>query len=119
MKVKKEQYEKNIIAHFYNRTVDKELLFRKKEDYIQFLRTFKESLNKIPTSVFAYCLMPNHFHFLLKQNSNVPLYKIFNIVLSSYVQKYNIKYKRKGSIFSNPLQSKLIMNNKQLLTLCL
>ena len=44
MKVKKEQYEKNIIAHFYNRTVDKELLFRKKEDYIQFLITFKEKI---------------------------------------------------------------------------
>jgi putative transposase len=119
MKVKEEQYEKNIIVHFYNRTVDNELLFRKEEDYIQFLKTFKESLKKIPTSVFAYCLMPNHFHFLLKQNSNVPLYKIFNIVLSSYVQKYNIKYKRKGSIFGNPLQSKLIMNNKQLIALCL
>ncbi len=118
MKIKQEQYHKGIIAHFYNRVVHNELLFRTDKDYIQFLLSFKKSIQEIPTSVYAYCLMPNHFHFFLKQNSTILLYKIFNKILSSYVQKYNIKYSRKGSIFAHPLQSKLVVDDRQLITLC-
>ena len=118
MKIKREQYQEGIIVHFYNRVVHNELLFREDKDYIQFLLSFKKSIEEIPSSVYAYCLMPNHFHFLLKQNSTIPLYKIFNKTLSSYVQKYNIKYSRKGSIFAHPLQSKLMVDDEQIITLC-
>jgi len=92
--------------------------FRENKDYTQFLKPFKKSVKEIPSSVYAYCLMPNHFHFLLRQNSKIPLYKIFNKILSSYVQKYNLKYNRKGSIFAHPLQSKLVVDEEQLITLC-
>ncbi|MDP8315649.1 MAG: transposase [Candidatus Celaenobacter antarcticus] len=118
MKIKREQYHEGIIVHFYNRVVPNELLFRENKDYTQFLKPFKKSVKEIPSSVYAYCLMPNHFHFLLRQNSKIPLYKIFNKILSSYVQKYNIKYIRKGSIFGHPLQSKLVVDEEQLITLC-
>jgi len=118
MKIKREQYQEGIIIHFYNRAVHNELLFREDKDYTQFLRSLKKSVKEIPSSVYAYCLMPNHFHFLLKQNSTIPLYKIFNKILSSYVQKFNIKYARKGSIFAHPLQSKLVVDDEQLVTLC-
>ena len=118
MKIKQEQYQEGIIVHFYNRVAHNELLFREDKDYIKFLLSFKKSIQEIPTSVYAYCLIPNHFHFLLKQNSTIPLYKIFNKTLSSYVQRYNIKYTRNGSIFAHPLQSKLIIDDEQIITLC-
>ncbi len=119
MKINREQYQEGIIVHYYNRVVQNELLFRKERDYTQFLKSFKKSVKEIPSSVYAYCLMPNHFHFLLKQNSEIPLYKIFNKILSSYVQRYNLKYNRKGSIFAHPLQSKLIVDDVQIVTLCM
>ena len=119
MKIRKEQYIKGIIVHFYNRVVSNELLFREKDDYLQFLQLFKKVIRSVPALVYAYCLMPNHFHFLLRQNCEVPLYRIFNKVLSPYVQKFNLKYHRRGSIFAHPLQSKLVTNNKQIITLCM
>jgi putative transposase len=98
--------------HFYNRAVDGEMLFFEDEDYLLFLNKFKKSMDKYPLSVFAYCLMPNHFHFFLRQNSDKKIFQIFNSVLSSYVQKYNIKYKRKGTLMAGPLQSILIEDDR-------
>ena len=112
------EFIKGNCFHFYNRAVDGEILFFEDEDYLLFLSKFKKSMEKYPLSVFAYCLMPNHFHFFLRQNSDKKIFQIFNSVLSSYVQKYNIKYKRKGTLMAGPLQSILIENDRYFLNLC-
>ncbi len=94
------------------------MLFYDEDDYELFLNLFKYNLDKIPASVFAYCLMPNHFHFLLRQDSDKKLYHIFNYALIAYVQRYNKKYGRKGPLFQSPLQHKLVENQEYLLQLC-
>lgn len=62
--------------------------------------------------------LPNHFHFLIRQDSDKPIYKIFNDSLSAYVRHYNYKYKRKGTLFEGHLQHKNVNNEKYLLYLC-
>lgn len=51
--------------HVYNRTNNKELLFKEHENYFFFLRKYKQYLSSY-IDTYAYCLMPNHFHFLIK-----------------------------------------------------
>jgi len=118
MKCSSIEFIKDNCFHFYNRAVDGKILFFEDEDYLLFLSKFKKSMEKYPLSVFAYCLMPNHFHFFLRQNSDKKIFQIFNSVLSSYVQKYNIKYKRKGTLMAGPLQSILIDDDRYFLNLC-
>ena len=71
-----------------------------------------------PAVVFAYCLMPNHFHFLIRQGTDKPVYRIFNDTLSSYVRHYNFKYQRKGSLFEGHLQYINVKTDRYLAYLC-
>ena len=51
--------------HLYNRGNNRENLFYKKENYHYFIRQFDKYLSNF-VDVYAYCLLPNHFHFLIK-----------------------------------------------------
>ncbi|HAG16301.1 MAG TPA: transposase [Bacteroidales bacterium] len=114
--------------HIYNRAVGKELLFKTEENYSFFLRRFKKYLSPF-VDVYAYCLIPNHFHLIIRvkserevrneyqqiknagvgdkladENFNV-VPKIISLQFShffnSYAQAFNKENHRKGSLFSN------------------
>ena len=118
MRCKKEEFIENEFFHFYNHAVDNLDLFKEHDDYIYFLKKFKNNRNKYPLSVIAYCLMPNHFHFLLRQDSKIPIYNIFRDCFTSYALHYNSKYNRKGTLFMGPLQHIRVKTEKYLLCLC-
>ena len=104
MRVPKENFIKGAILHIYNHAIDNQLLCRDDQDYSQILRRMLKNLNTIPASIFSYCLMPNHYHFLIRQDGEKPLFQLFNNIFSGYVQYYNKKYTRKGRLFQSPLQ---------------
>ena len=49
--------------------------------------------------IIAYCLMPTHFHFILKQAKDNGISKFLNDALNSYTRYFNAKYKRKGPLW--------------------
>ncbi len=59
-----EKMEPEVIYHIYNRAVGKDNLFTDEANYAFFLKQWKSYLPYL--DVFAFCLMPNHFHFLAK-----------------------------------------------------
>jgi len=118
MRCLKKDFVKGAVFHFYNRAVDGGLLFREKSDYNTFLIKLNLFIVKYPADIFAYCLMPNHFHFLLKQVDDDPVYRLFNYFLSSYVQTMNRKYCRKGRFFESPLQHIEVFDPDYLIYLC-
>ena len=118
MKCKKEEFVEGAIFHFYNKTPQGKLLFKTNDDYLYFLTKFEKNIIKYPCEVYAYCLMPNHFHFCLQQNSDKPLYRIFNDTLTSYALHYNSKYKLKGKLLQDRLQDKRITYDAYLILLC-
>ena len=67
--------------------------------------------------LLCYCLMPNHFHFLIKQNGNLPIGKLVSKVCTSYSKYFNKKYQRVGSVFQSPFRSVLVETDPQLLWL--
>ena len=113
-----DKFEEGAIFHLYNRCVHDEKLFRVTDDYNLFLEKFNQFGQNTPATMIAYCLMPNHYHFIIRQNSEIPLYKLMNELISSYVKIYNRMYERKGRLFGNKLQSKLIKDDDYLLSLC-
>ena len=118
MRCRKEEFVKGQHFHIYNRSVANLMLFKNDDDYLYFLNKIKPNIIKYQASVFAYCLMPNHFHFLLRQNGDKPVYQIFNDLNNSYVQYFNKKYSRRGHVYQGSLQHKKVRKERYLIALC-
>ena len=59
-------------------------------------------------SILAYCLMPNHFHLVLRQKSEEGIAKFMNKVGTAYGMYFNTKYEHSGVIFQGRFQSRHI-----------
>lgn len=68
-------------------------------------------------TILAYCLMPNHFHFLIKQKSADSIDKFMNSIATRYTMYFNKKYKRVGPLFQGVYKAVLVNTNEQLLHL--
>lgn len=64
--------------------------------------------------ILAYCLMPNHFHFLLKQVRDKGISKFLGNLQNSYTRYFNIKNERDGSLFLDQFKARLITTDEQL-----
>jgi len=98
----------NAFYHVFNRGLNKELIFRQKKDYIKFLQCLQDlkAKKKYDHSIYAYVLMPNHFHLLI-QTKKIPIGKIMSSLSTSYAMYFNKTYKRVGMLFQNRFKSKL------------
>ncbi|GEM56145.1 hypothetical protein B0A58_10970 [Flavobacterium branchiophilum NBRC 15030 = ATCC 35035] len=142
MNIREEIIEPDCFYHLYNRGINGNRIFDNEQNYDYFLRQFTKYVNEV-CEVYAYCLMPNHFHFLIKVKSKDEL-AIFltehtknnliqqglhadtNIVskqigkfISSYSQAYNKVNKRHGPLLESPFKRIKINGNEYLTNLIL
>lgn len=68
-------------------------------------------------ALLAYCLMPNHFHFLVRQNSFNSIDRFMNSLGVRYVRYFNTKYKRVGTLFQGVYKAVSVESDPQLLGL--
>lgn len=110
-------FQKGGYYHVYNRGTRKQEIFIQKKDYERFLERLKEYKNKFEVSILVYCLMPNHFHFLLRQETDIPITFFMLRLGTSYAKYFNIKYDQVGSLFQGPFKAKLVDSDEYLLQL--
>ena len=67
--------------------------------------------------LLCYSLMPNHFHFLVKQDEEETIDSFLNSLLTRYAMYFNRKYKRVGHLFQDVYKAVLIESEEQLLHL--
>ena len=132
------------VYHVYNRGIDHRPTFTDKSehkramaliDYYRFIETpvkfsklhslHHEIRNDILTTmkdkgpkhidILSYCLMPNHFHFLVRQTGEKGISKFLSIFQNSYTRYYNTKNERDGAIFLNQFKAVLIETDEQLI----
>lgn len=91
-----------------------ETSYREKEKTLQLLRmnNFADEIK-----LLAYCLMPNHFHLLLKQNSQMTIDSFMRSLGTRYTSYFNKKYNRVGSLCQSVYKGVLIESEAQLLYL--
>ena len=65
----------------------------------------------------SYCLMPNHYHFLIKQNSDISVAKLISKVCTSYSKVFNKKYEKVGHLFQDKFRAVLVDSNEYLVWL--
>ena len=116
--------------HFYNRGNDKRLIFLNKKDYERFVILLYICNNKNPihlsdyksstrpnlfhlikqdlplVSIGAWCLMPNHFHILIKEIEEGGASIFMQKLSTAYTMYYNIKHGKTGSLFSGRFKAK-------------
>ncbi|SHF41838.1 transposase [Chryseobacterium takakiae] len=120
-----ENFECEYIYHVYTHANGKDLIFREQENYRYFLDKLTKYIVPI-AEIYAYCLMPNHFHLLLRfkelseilnVNEHKYLMKQFSNLLNGYAKAYNKRYHRKGSLFLDYLKRKKVNDEKYLIKL--
>jgi len=135
------------IYHILNRGVNSIPIFMRAKDYQQFLETFlyyqyqsppvkfshfrtlpvpqrneiSEGLKKERSwkvDIIAFCLMPNHFHFLLRQLIDNGVSNFIRCLNDSYSHFFNTKYQRKGPLFEGRFKSVRVETSDQLVHIC-
>ncbi len=88
----------------------------KLSDFKRGMEKIKKVENQIDlVDIYAYCLMPNHFHFLLKQRADGGITRFLRKFANSYTRFFNTKYDRVGPLFQGTFKAKLIDNDEYLL----
>ena len=97
------------------RGINRQNIFEDQEDYTKFLQTLKQYKEISGYQIYAYCLMGNHVHLLLKVGEE-PLEQVMRRICGSYVYWYNWKYQRIGNLFQDRFKSETVDNDSYLLT---
>lgn len=118
MKPRRPPYTINHYYHFYNHGTDHTPIFRDGENYLFVIKKILYSKNQFNLSVIFYCLMPNHYHFLVRQDGEQPASMLPQNDFNSYSKAYNKRYKRPGTLFESPYKVVHVEDSSQLLHIC-
>ncbi len=121
--------------HIYNRGNNGETIFRTEENYRYFMKLFAHHIEPVATT-FAFCLLPNHFHFLNRIRTEEeqrswllareggdgcqlseswqpsPPSRAFKNLFIAYSLAFNIRFERTGSLFQKPFKRRLVDSDR-------
>jgi len=110
-------FETGRYYHIYNRGNNRQAIFFNRENYIYFLKLINKYLTATNSAdLIAYCLMPNHYHFLVylkAENFSKSMQKLS----LSYVKAINKSYQRVGTLFQGRFQAILVDRDEYLFQL--
>ena len=102
--------------HIFQRGNNCEYIFKDTEEKMFFLRQIYENKIAYDYILFAYVIMNNHYHFLIKTNK-VPIHKIMHSINNAFSKFYNKRHERTGHVFEERYNSRLIDNDAYLVWL--
>ncbi len=88
------------LYHVMSRGIERRSIFIDEEDYQDFRERIAVWLNRSGGKCLAWCLMPNHFHFLLIRGPR-PLSEMMHHAMTGYAINFNIRHRRAGHLFQN------------------
>lgn len=123
------EYAPDQYYHVYSRGVAKQPIFLDGQDFTYFLSILKRYLSSQPSNstrhgtyphfgkrvlLLAYCLMRNHFHFLIYQYDEKAMIEFMRSLMTSYSMYFNRKYKRVGPVFQSRYRASRITQDDYL-----
>lgn len=144
MPTRREVFYNGGIYHVFNKTIDKkrvfatEMLCKRFLELIRYYRSIHATLRyshfneftqelkdqwwkllenprRFKINILSYCLIPNHFHFLVKQKKEKGVEKFMSDIINSCTRFYNLISERKGPLFLPRFQSRAIVSREQLI----
>lgn len=103
------------VYHVLLRGINQQQIFEDSEDFEKFLQVLKECKAVSEYKLFAYCLMGNHIHLLIKEEIE-PIEQIMKRIATRFVYWYNVKYQRVGHLFQDRFKSEPVENDSYFMT---
>ena len=103
--------------HVYNRGNRKQNIFLNEKDYKRYLAKLKDYKQKHNVTILAYCLMPNHVHFLIRQNGPEPVSTFMQKLHTAYSMYFNKKYEQVGHLFADRFKAKIVAKDEYIIHL--
>ncbi|MEK7610771.1 MAG: transposase [Patescibacteria group bacterium] len=94
--------------HVFDRGNNKGPIFFEDRDYERFLEKVSEYKETYSAEILAYCFLFNHFHFLVRQTTEMPINRFFGTLLNSHARYTGIKHGTIGHVFQGRFKAKLI-----------
>jgi putative transposase len=112
--------EAGCIYHAMNRGNNRNEIFHKPEDYLAFLRVLREGLDKYPVDLFAFCLMPNHWHLVVRPQKDGGMGKLLGWVTATHTLRHHAHYHTDGGghLYQGPFKSFPVADDAHFLTVC-
>jgi putative transposase len=108
----------NFYYHVFNRGVDKQVIFYEREHFSICMRLIQKYLRIYSIELLAWCLMPNHYHFILRTEEENEISLFMQTLFNAYVQALNRIRKRRGPLFEGRFKHVLVSEQNYLLHLC-
>ena len=86
------------LHHIMARGIEGRKIFQNNSDREDFIERLGYLIKETETKCFAWALIPNHFHLVLKTGT-VPVAKVMLRLLTGYAVTYNLRHRRKGHLF--------------------
>src|SRR5690242_14001333 len=87
-----------LVYHVLNRAVGRRQIFFKDQDYAAFDRVLAEALDRTPgLELFTYCLMPNHWHLVLRPAEDDQLSDFMRWLTVTHTQRWHAHYQTSGT----------------------
>ena len=106
--------------HVLNRGNERRELFEDAADYDAFVRVMAQSLEQVRVSLLSYCLMPNHWHLVLRPEANGDLGRFMQRLTVTHVRRWR-EHRRSvglGHLYQGPYKSFPVQEDAHFLVLC-
>jgi putative transposase len=103
------------VYHVINRGNGGQTVFHENRDYQTFIDIVKKAKRVFGLKLFAYCLMPSHFHMVVLPARAEQLSKWMQWVMTSYVRRYHHDYGTKGHLWQGRFKSFIVQQDEHLL----
>lgn len=106
-----------LVYHILNRGNNRQTIFLEDQDYLHYLEILKRYKDKFHFKIFAYCVMSNHIHLILKTSSDGTISDIMKAVTIAHTRHYHYKYDTSGHVWQGRFKSPIVSTDQYLLTL--
>jgi putative transposase len=104
------------LHHIIFRGIERRIIFPGDEDRDDFLERLGSTLKRTQTACYAWALIPNHVHLLLR-TGETPISQVMRCLLTGYAVGFNLRHRRHGHLFQNRYKSILCQEDSYLLEL--
>src|SRR5262245_4653482 len=108
------------VYHVVNRANARLPLFEKDGDYDAFERVLAEAVARVPVAVLAYCVMPNHWHLVVRPQRDGDLSRFVGWLTLTHTQRWHAHHHTAGSghLYQGRFKSFPVQEDEHLLTVC-
>lgn len=108
------------VLHVMNRGARRLRLFENDADYQTFLASLVHGLEKVPVRLLAYCVMPNHFHLVVRPTDSGQLGRFMQRVTSMHSRRWHRSRGSEGTgcVYQGRYRAVVVRSDEQFLAVC-